>query len=68
MRELLQVQDLTKTFQLSAKQQKLEKTKEKVRVAVNQLYRLRGGDLRPAGSQRRGKDHHPAAAGDPDPA
>ena len=37
MRELLQVQDLTKTFQLSAKQQKLEKTKEKVRVAVNDL-------------------------------
>ena len=37
MRELLQVQDLTKTFQLSAKQQKLEKTKEKVRVAVNHL-------------------------------
>ena len=37
MRELLQVQDLTKTFQLSAKQQKLENTKEKVRVAVNHL-------------------------------
>ena len=37
MRELLQVQDLTKTFQLSAKQQKLEKTKEKVGVAVNHL-------------------------------
>ena len=35
MRELLQVQGLTKTFRLSAKQQKLEKTKEKVRVAVD---------------------------------
>lgn len=37
MREILQVQGLTKTFQLSAKQQKLEKTKEKVRTAVNHL-------------------------------
>ena len=37
MRELLQVQGLTKTFRLSAKQQKLEKTKEKVRVAVDNL-------------------------------
>lgn len=37
MREILQVQGLTKTFQLSAKQQKLEKTREKVRVAVDDL-------------------------------
>lgn len=37
MKELLQVQGLTKTFRLSAKQQKLEKTKEKVRTAVNNL-------------------------------
>lgn len=37
MRELLQVQGLTKTFRLSAKQQKLEKTREKVRVAVDDL-------------------------------
>lgn len=37
MRELLQVQGLTKTFRLSAKQQKLERTKEKVRVAVDNL-------------------------------
>lgn len=37
MRELLQVQGLTKTFRLSTKQQKLEKTKEKVRVAVDNL-------------------------------
>lgn len=37
MRELLQVQGLTKTFRLSAKQQKLEKTSEKVRLAVNDL-------------------------------
>ena len=37
MRELLQVQGLTKTFRLSAKQQKLEKTREKVRVAVDNL-------------------------------
>ena len=37
MRELLQVQGLTKTFRLSAKQQKLERTREKVRVAVDEL-------------------------------
>lgn len=37
MGEILQVQGLTKTFRLSAKQQKLEKTKEKVRVAVSDL-------------------------------
>ena len=37
MRELLQVKGLTKTFQLSAKQQKLEKTREKVRTAVDHL-------------------------------
>jgi len=37
MKEILQVRGLTKTFQLSAKQQRLEKTKEKVRVAVDGL-------------------------------
>lgn len=37
MKELLQVQNLCKSFTLSAKQQKLEKTKEKVRVAVDDL-------------------------------
>ena len=37
MRELLQVQGLTKTFRLSAKQRKLEKTREKVRTAVDHL-------------------------------
>lgn len=37
MEELLQVKDLRKTFTLSAKQQKLEKTKEKVKVAVDGL-------------------------------
>ena len=37
MKELLQVKELRKTFKLSAKQQKLEKTKEKVKVAVNGL-------------------------------
>ena len=37
MRELLQVQGMTKTFRLSAKQQKLEKTREKVRTAVDHL-------------------------------
>ena len=37
MEELLQVKDLRKTFKLSAKQQKIEKTKEKVKVAVDGL-------------------------------
>ncbi len=37
MKEILQVQGLRKTFKLSQKQQKLEKTKEKVRIAVNDL-------------------------------
>lgn len=35
--EMLQVRNLKKTFRLSARQQKLEKTKEKLRVAVNDL-------------------------------
>lgn len=37
MKEILQVQGLRKTFRLSKKQQKLEKTNEKVRVAVDDL-------------------------------
>ena len=46
MQDILQVQDLTKTFQLSAKQQKLERTKEKVRVAVNHLsFTARQGEI-----------------------
>lgn len=37
MKEILVVNDLKKTFKLSSKQQKLQKTKEKVKVAVNGL-------------------------------
>ena len=37
MKEILQVQGLRKTFKLSGKQQKLEKTNEKVRVAEDDL-------------------------------
>ncbi|MEG0962981.1 MAG: ATP-binding cassette domain-containing protein [Lachnospiraceae bacterium] len=37
MNELLQVQNLRKTFKISAKQQKLEKSKERVKVAVDNL-------------------------------
>lgn len=37
MREVLTAQDLCKTFRLSKKQQQLEKTKEKVKVAVDHL-------------------------------
>lgn len=37
MEDILQVRDLTKTFRLSAKQQRLEKTRDKVRTAVNRL-------------------------------
>ena len=37
MEEILQVQGLKKTFKLSAKQQKIEKTNEKMKVAVDDL-------------------------------
>lgn len=37
MKEILQVRGLNKTFKLSAKQQKLEKTSSKTKVAVNDL-------------------------------
>lgn len=37
MEEILQVKGLKKTFKLSAKQQKIEKTTEKFKVAVNDL-------------------------------
>lgn len=37
MEEILKVQGLKKTFKLSAKQQKIEKTNEKIKVAVNDL-------------------------------
>ena len=37
MRELIKVENLSKTFKLSSKQQKIEKTNEKVRKAVNNL-------------------------------
>lgn len=37
MEELIQVKELCKTFKLSSKQQKLEKTKEKTKVAVDGL-------------------------------
>ena len=46
MGDILQVQGLTKTFRLSAKQQKLEKSKEKVRTAVNGLsFTAREGEI-----------------------
>ena len=37
MEKILEVQGLKKKFKLSAKQQKIEKTKEKIKVAVNDL-------------------------------
>ena len=37
MEEILRVEGLTKTFKLSPKQQKLERTRDKVRVAVEDL-------------------------------
>ena len=37
MNEILQVRGLRKTFRLSAKQQKIERTREKVKVAVDDL-------------------------------
>lgn len=37
MEEILRVENLTKTFKLSAKQRKIERTSEKVKIAVNNL-------------------------------
>ena len=37
MQEILQVNGLCKSFKLSAKQQKLEKTNDKIRVAADHL-------------------------------
>ena len=37
MEKILEVKGLKKTFKLSAKQQKIEKTNEKVKIAVNEL-------------------------------
>ena len=37
MKELLKVQNLRKTFKISAKQQKIERTKERIKVAVDNL-------------------------------
>ncbi len=37
MKEMLKVQNLRKTFRISAKQQKIEKTKERIKVAVDNL-------------------------------
>lgn len=46
MQDILEVRGLTKTFRLSAKQQKLERTKEKVRTAVSGLsFTARQGEI-----------------------
>ena len=46
MNEILQVRGLRKTFRLSAKQQKIERTKEKVKVAVDDLsFSARRGEI-----------------------
>ncbi len=46
MKELIKVENLSKTFKLSSKQQKIEKTNEKVRRAVNDLsFEAYGGEI-----------------------
>ena len=46
MQDILEVRGLTKTFRLSAKQQKLERTREKVRTAVSDLsFTARQGEI-----------------------
>lgn len=46
MEQLIVVQDLCKTFKLSARQQKQNKTKEKVKVAVDHLsFSVAGGEV-----------------------
>ncbi len=37
MKELLSVQNLKKTFKISAKQQKIQNTKQRIKVAVDGL-------------------------------
>lgn len=52
MREILQVDKLSKTFRLSAKQQRLEKTVQKTKKAVDKLSfsRVRGRNFWPIGA------------------
>ena len=46
MNDILQVQNLRKSFRLSAKQQKIERTREKVKVAVDDLsFTARRGEI-----------------------
>lgn len=37
MRELLRAEELTKTFRLSKKQQRIEKTREKIKTAADKV-------------------------------
>ena len=46
MEEIIKIINLKKTFKLSAKQQKIEKTKEKVKVAVNDIsFAVQKGEI-----------------------
>ena len=46
MEEIIKIINLKKTFKLSAKQQKIEKTKEKVKVAVNDIsFAVKKGEI-----------------------
>lgn len=46
MHEILQVERLKKTFTISAKQQRLEKTKSKTKIAVNDLsFSVKSGEI-----------------------
>ena len=52
MDKILEVQGLKKTFKLSAKQQKIEKTKEKVKVAVSCQGQYRNCQIHCQGQRR----------------
>ena len=46
MEEIIKIINLKKTFKLSAKQQKIEKTKEKVKIAVNDIsFAVQKGEI-----------------------
>lgn len=66
--DVLVAENLKKTFRLSAKQRKIEKTplREKVAVAGGFLPRQARRNLRAFRPQRRGQNHYAAHAGHPD--
>ena len=68
MEEIMKVKGLNKTFTLSQKQQKIEKTNEKKRIAVHDLSftSYRGEVFGLLRTKRSRKDNHTPYAGNTD--